>query len=662
MKSSLRKPFDIIIIGILTVTAIALLARNHFIFREERTKEIRSHLQLLADSEAEALQAKLENIVQDMQGLALNPYVWDLNLRETILERGLGEEYRPGEILFRNHLDILDSISRINRKGIILGRHPEKAAILGEDLSNEIGIQFAAEKHKSSIYNVVDVPGKPSLAICIPILDHKPDNGNYIGTIRSIIHIESLDVRLERLELPGSGHAWLEDSEHRIIAHPGGKHYGKLHEHVHTEYPRLIVHSPLEVLGNTYHLGISLPLASVIGPVNNHMRNTYLLIFLIILMLGVFGYYRHLKSRDSALLSAEREHLKEISAHAEALKTSEERLKKILDNIPGMVYQFVLHTDGSYSVPFVSERIKEFSGFSREQMTSEPFTFFDSIHPDDKELAQEKVSESAANMQDYKLEHRIVKPSGEIAWFTVKSSPQKLENGDIIWTGISLDITEKKEIESRLKESLREKETLLQEIHHRVKNNMQIIASLLRLQVRQQDSREVQNILRDNIGRVYSMSAIHENLYRSDELSEIDFRSFVMQLAQNLLQTYSVQPDKVALEFESPDLKLNINKANPLGMVLNELISNALKYAFPGERRGTLSINTMLKENSNLEIAIADDGIGLPPDVDWDTSSTLGLQLIKDLVENQLDGTIQKENKNGARFVIQFSLTMDEAR
>ncbi len=213
-----------------------------------------------------------------------------------------------------------------------------------------------------------------------------------------------------------------------------------------------------------------------------------------------------------------------------------------------------------------------------------------------------------------------------------------------------------KKSEMQIKTSLKEKETLLQEIHHRVKNNMQIIASLLKLQASRQDDPGFQSILRENIGRVYSMSAIHENLYQSEKLSEINLKSYILQLSQILLQTYSFQAARISYQIEIPDIKLNIEKANPLGLVLNELISNSLKYAFPDDREGIIGIKSTLQDNNNILLIFNDDGVGMPDEVNWENPETLGLRLVKDLVEKQLNGSIKKENQTGAQFTIEFNL------
>lgn len=216
------------------------------------------------------------------------------------------------------------------------------------------------------------------------------------------------------------------------------------------------------------------------------------------------------------------------------------------------------------------------------------------------------------------------------------------------------DITERKQAEEIVKASLKEKETLLQEIHHRVKNNLAVIAGMLGLQIDRYDNPEIKQILKENIGRIFAISSIHEGLYESENLSEINIKTFLKQLFNTLLQTFSIDPGKICLEVDSPDILLKIDTANPVGIILNELLTNCLKYAFPGDRKGTLKITLQQEEDRTVILSVADDGIGLPEDFSWTSQKTLGLRVVKDLVERQLDGTIELDNSKGTDFLIRF--------
>ena len=156
--------------------------------------------------------------------------------------------------------------------------------------------------------------------------------------------------------------------------------------------------------------------------------------------------------------------------------------------------------------------------------------------------------------------------------------------------------------------------------------------------------------------RVYAMSAIHESLCQSEHLSEIDFKSYLSNLTQLLVQTYSIKPGNISIKIESPAIGLNIDKANPLSLVLNELISNSLKYAFPDDNKGEIIIKLQEQNERKMEVTVMDDGIGMPKGFEWRRADSLGLHLVQTLVENQLDGSVDMESKNGTKFTIKFNI------
>ncbi|MBT4287438.1 MAG: PAS domain S-box protein, partial [Bacteroidetes bacterium] len=217
------------------------------------------------------------------------------------------------------------------------------------------------------------------------------------------------------------------------------------------------------------------------------------------------------------------------------------------------------------------------------------------------------------------------------------------------------DITEQKQSEEQIKASLKEKETLIDEIHHRVKNNIAIIASLLKMQSNSIEDPQIKEVLKESQNRVYAMSAVHETLHGSDNLSQIDLKTYLSKVTTSIFQTYSINPDKVKLNISVEEIPISIDQANPIGLVINELISNSLKYAFPDERKGEITVS-MKKLNKELELTIMDDGIGMPDELDWKNAKSLGLKLVRALVENQLDGSIDMESNNGTKFTIKFNI------
>ena len=217
------------------------------------------------------------------------------------------------------------------------------------------------------------------------------------------------------------------------------------------------------------------------------------------------------------------------------------------------------------------------------------------------------------------------------------------------------NITDQVKTEEKIKASLKEKQVLLDEVNHRVKNNMQVISSLLKLQSNNIKDNQIKDVLKESQSRVYGMSAVHETLHGSENLSEIDLRVYLSKITSSIFQTYSISPDKVTLNTDIQNVPISINQASPLGLICNELISNSLKYAFPDDRKGEITVS-MKKQDDELELIVEDDGVGIPDDFDLKNASTLGLKLVRTLVENQLDGSIDMENKDGTKFIIKFGL------
>jgi PAS domain S-box-containing protein len=215
------------------------------------------------------------------------------------------------------------------------------------------------------------------------------------------------------------------------------------------------------------------------------------------------------------------------------------------------------------------------------------------------------------------------------------------------------DITDRKRDEDVIKASLAEKEVLLKEIHHRVKNNLQVISSLLKLQSRYiQDSRVIE-MLKESQNRVRSMALVHEHLYQSKDLSNIDFAEYIQNLAHNLFQAYEINAQGIKLETTMAPCSLNIDTAVPCGLIINELVTNALKYAFTGQIKGKININFTL-ENRVCVLTVSDSGIGFPQDLDYRKAPTLGLRLVGSLVK-QIRGEIELLETAGTTFKITFS-------
>jgi len=235
----------------------------------------------------------------------------------------------------------------------------------------------------------------------------------------------------------------------------------------------------------------------------------------------------------------------------------------------------------------------------------------------------------------------------------ISLSPLVTDQGRMVMS-IVRDITERRRAEELIQTSLREKEALLKEIHHRVKNNLQVTSSLLRLQAGAVGDPGAREMFEETENRIRSMALVHEKLYQSTNLSRIDLADYIRSLGELLSRSSAIRPENVALEVTGEAVFLEIDEAVPCGLIVNELLSNALKHAFPEHRRGRIDVRLGVEPNGWVSLNIRDDGIGLPPQFDFNRTGTLGLQLVQGLVQ-QIDGTIAVQpREHGAEFDVTF--------
>ena len=200
---------------------------------------------------------------------------------------------------------------------------------------------------------------------------------------------------------------------------------------------------------------------------------------------------------------------------------------------------------------------------------------------------------------------------------------------------------------------LEQKETLLREIHHRVKNNMQVMSSLLSLQARAVSEKQISRMLQDNQNRIQSMALLHEILYQSDDLAAVDFAKYALRMVQHVFRSYGINDQQVRLRSEFDALALDLDEALPLGLLINEVVSNSLKHAFHNGRNGEVYIG-LRQSNGDVSLVISDDGIGLPDDLDCMTSPSLGLRLVRTLAQ-QLRAKLDIRSPGGAEVILTFT-------
>lgn len=278
------------------------------------------------------------------------------------------------------------------------------------------------------------------------------------------------------------------------------------------------------------------------------------------------------------------------------------------------------------------------------------------IHPEDWEAVVQTQERAVATNEPVVLDYRTNPANGPLRYLTATLQCIDDDEGErALLVGTVLDITDRKQAEEQLRTSLREKEALLKEVHHRVKNNLQIISSLLNLQAATLSDSAVLGVLRESHDRVRSMALVHENLYLSGNMAQIDLAAHVESLCAHLFRSYGVDSNRVRLRLDIDQTSLDLDRAIPCGLIINELISNAIKYAFPNDRAGEIVIRFRVRDGEACTLTVQDTGVGLPPDLDLAHVSSLGLQLVRGLTQ-QLEGNLAITQEGGTSFTITFPL------
>jgi PAS domain S-box-containing protein len=239
--------------------------------------------------------------------------------------------------------------------------------------------------------------------------------------------------------------------------------------------------------------------------------------------------------------------------------------------------------------------------------------------------------------------------------FPAEASISKITAGSRrVYTVILRDVTQRREADEKIRASLREKEVLLQEIHHRVKNNLQVVSSLLSLQSRGIVDEDTRQKFKESQNRVQSMALIHEQLYQSANLSAIDYPQYIRQLAAHLFRSYRVSSSRIEFQPEIDEVRLSVDVAVPVGLIINELVSNSLKYGFPNGQGGAIRVALRKEAYGRMTLSVTDNGVGLPEEIGFGSTQTLGLRLVGTLVR-QIDGSVRVERAGGTGVHITFS-------
>jgi PAS domain S-box-containing protein len=329
------------------------------------------------------------------------------------------------------------------------------------------------------------------------------------------------------------------------------------------------------------------------------------------------------------------------------LRETNQTIQAIIDSSPLAICTL----DPQARITSWSPAAERIFGWSRDEAVGR----YNPIIPDGKtEEFEDFLSQVLSGLGfDQKEATRRTK-EGQAIEVSISMAPLRDAQGKVVGAlAVLEDITARKRTEKMMLETLKEKEVLLQEVHHRVKNNMQIISSMLRLQSSQIDDQNVREIFQSSQNRIHAMALVHEKLYVSKDLSRINFSDYIQSLAVHIFQLYQVNSDSIRLKTSLEDVFLDIQTAIPCALILNELISNALKYAFPNGRRGEIEIQMRTLDKRTHQLIVKDTGIGLPADMNIKNMESLGLNIVSMLV-GQLDGSVEIRREGGTEFIIVF--------
>jgi PAS domain S-box-containing protein len=372
----------------------------------------------------------------------------------------------------------------------------------------------------------------------------------------------------------------------------------------------------------------------------------------------------------------------------EALRETKERYRNVVETQTEFIARFL--PDGTHI--FANEAYCSYFGKTCDLIINTQFK--PSIPRQDRQLVREHFASLTPQHSVATIEHRIVMPDGQIRWQQWNDRAIFDANGNLVeYQSVGRDITDhklmeeeilslnqtleqrvkertdalmhlneemlaeiaqRKDVERQLQLTVSEKETLLKEIHHRVKNNLQIIASLLNLQSQYIHDEKTLAVIKDSQNRIKAMALIHEKIYQSKSLDRIDYGDYLEKITRSLFESYGVSPKKIVIKIHAKNILLHIDKAIPCSLILNELLSNSFKHAFPNDRTGEIRIDVKL-DGDTLRLLYSDNGIGLPESVTLDRTESLGMRLISGLTQ-QVKGTVEIQRGGGTTFLIAFKV------
>lgn len=333
----------------------------------------------------------------------------------------------------------------------------------------------------------------------------------------------------------------------------------------------------------------------------------------------------------------------------EQLRQSEEMFRQLFLNAP-IAIAFM---DKRQEIKTVNKAFTEIFGFQTEEVKG--LDIDQLIVPEEEKDAAREISDSIFKGKTEQSSGKRLRKDGRLIDVLIYGVPVTVDDKKVAIFGIYIDITDRKETEEKVKKSLIEKEVLLAEIHHRVKNNLAVIMGLLELQSYNTSSEEASEVLKASQMRINSIALVHEKLYQNEDLSEISFDVYVKQLTDVIVSSLSSKEADVSIDIDAEAVELTVSQAIPCGLIINELITNAYKHAFTGRKSGNIYIS-LTEENSLVKLLVSDDGVGIPAKANFENPQSLGLTLIQTL-SKQLNGNAAFSDLDpGTQFSLEFEL------
>ncbi len=339
-----------------------------------------------------------------------------------------------------------------------------------------------------------------------------------------------------------------------------------------------------------------------------------------------------------------------------ALQASEEQFRLIASQVPGIVFQVLIRPGRNYQFRFVSPRFTQMLGVPTDSWSEDLVRF---VHPDHLRSFRVSWIRAIRDRDEWHQEFCLITLDNNERWFSGMAAPGESED-ELMYTGILLDITEKKRAELDLIDVLETKSLLMTEMHHRVKNNLQIVSSLIRIEASLGRDERVARQMQNTALRVQAMGLLHEQLYQHDNLSSIQAPVFFGALVEQVYNVYRTEDLNVTIVYDIDDLSLNSETAMPCGFILNEIVTNSLKHAFGNGSGGEIGVS-LKKRDDLLVMVVYDDGKGLEPGIDFRNNRGLGLQMI-DMLAKQLHGSVKIDRTKGTKFTLELRRDFKEEK